>query len=132
MRKKIKNIISIRDFSKKEIIGILELIRKIDNMPQKKKSVLLKGKTLATLFFEPSTRTRLSFESAMLHLGGDVIGFADAGTSSVKKGESLMDTIRTVEKYCDVIAMRHPLEGAARVASEVSNRPRRQCPFVLL
>jgi aspartate carbamoyltransferase catalytic subunit len=83
----------------------------------------LSGKVLATLFFEPSTRTRLSFESAMVSMGGRVIGFADANVSSTRKGESLADTIRTVMGYCDVIVMRHSVEGAARLASLVSRVP---------
>jgi hypothetical protein len=81
-------------------------------------SDMLKGKILANLFFEPSTRTRLSFESAMLKLGGSSIGFGDAEITSVKKGENLADTIRTVENYADIIALRHPLEGAAKLAAE--------------
>lgn len=113
-----KHIVSINDFSKQEIVEVLELTERVEAMDQEKKSKLLKGKRLATLFFEPSTRTRLSFESAMQELGGSVIGFADAETSSTKKGESLKDTVRTVERYCDVIALRHPLEGSARLASE--------------
>ena len=84
---------------------------------------MLKGKILATLFYEPSTRTRLSFESAMLKLGGSNIGFADAEMASVKKGESLADTVRTVENYADAIALRHSLEGAARLAAEFSKVP---------
>jgi aspartate carbamoyltransferase catalytic subunit len=83
----------------------------------------MQGKVLATLFFEPSTRTRLSFEAAMVSMGGQVIGFADPNVSSAKKGESLADTIRTVTGYVDVIAMRHPLEGAARLASQVASVP---------
>lgn len=83
----------------------------------------LKGKILATLFFEPSTRTRLSFEAAMLKLGGNYIGFADADIASVKKGENLVDTIRTVEKYADAIALRHNLEGSAKLAAEYSKVP---------
>ena len=82
-----------------------------------------RGKILATLFFEPSTRTRLSFEAAMLHLGGAVEGFSDAANSSTTKGESLADTIRTVSSYVDVIAMRNPKEGAALLASRYSNCP---------
>ena len=89
----------------------------------KKGSDLLKGKILATLFFEPSTRTRLSFETAMLKLGGSNIGFAEAEVTSVKKGENLADTIRTIEKYADVIALRHSLEGAAKLAAEFSVIP---------
>jgi aspartate carbamoyltransferase catalytic subunit len=88
-----------------------------------KGSDMLRGKILATLFFEASTRTRLSFESAMHKLGGSTIGFAEAEIASVKKGENLADTIRTVENYADVIAMRHPLEGAARLAAEFSRVP---------
>jgi aspartate carbamoyltransferase catalytic subunit len=89
----------------------------------KKSSDALKGKILATLFYEPSTRTRLSFETAMLKLGGSTIGFAEVESASVKKGENLADTIRTVENYADVIAMRHPLDGAAKLAAEYSKVP---------
>lgn len=88
-----------------------------------KSSDMLKGKILATLFFEPSTRTRLSFEAAMLKLGGSVIGFAEADIASVKKGENLSDTVRTVENYADVIALRHPLDGAAKLAAELAKIP---------
>jgi aspartate carbamoyltransferase catalytic subunit len=84
---------------------------------------MLRGKILATLFFEPSTRTRLSFEAAMHKLGGSTIGFAEAEIASVKKGENLADTVRTVENYSDVIALRHPLEGAARLAAEFARIP---------
>lgn len=84
---------------------------------------MLKGKMLATLFFEPSTRTRLSFESAMLRLGGSAIGFAEPKVASVEKGENLADTVRVVENYADVLAVRHPLEGAARVAAEFASVP---------
>jgi aspartate carbamoyltransferase catalytic subunit len=86
-------------------------------------SDILKRKILATLFFEPSTRTRLSFEAAMLKLGGSTIGFADADITSVKKGENLSDTIRTIENYADIIALRHPLEGSAKLAAEFSKVP---------
>jgi aspartate carbamoyltransferase catalytic subunit len=86
-------------------------------------SDMLRGKMLATLFFEPSTRTRLSFEAAMHKLGGSAIGFAEAEIASVKKGENLADTVRVVEKYADVIALRHPLEGAARLAAEFAEVP---------
>ena len=89
----------------------------------KKGSDMLKGKILANLFFEPSTRTRLSFEAAMLKLGGSVIGFAEAELASVKKGENLADTVRTVENYADVIALRHPLDGAAKLAAELAKVP---------
>ncbi len=115
-----KSIISIRDISKEEILHILDVARDMEEHP---KYELLKGKVMASLFFEPSTRTRLSFESAMEKLGGEVIGFAETGTSSVKKGESLGDTVKTVGNYSDVIAIRHSLEGAARLASEVVSIP---------
>ena len=89
----------------------------------KQGSDMLRGKMLATLFFEPSTRTRLSFESAMLRLGGSAIGFAEPKVASVEKGENLADTVRVVESYADVLAVRHPLEGAARVAAEFASVP---------
>ncbi len=89
----------------------------------KKGSDLLRGKSLATIFFEPSTRTRLSFESAIQRLGGNAIGFAQAEIASVKKGENLADTVRVVENYADVIALRHSLEGAARLAAEFAQAP---------
>jgi len=117
-----RDIISIRDFTREEIDYILETARIMEPIARKG-SDILKGKILATLFFEPSTRTRLSFETAMIKLGGSTIGFAEAEIASVKKGENLVDTIRTVEKYADVIALRHPLEGAARLAAEVAEVP---------
>jgi len=115
-----RDIISIRDFSKEEIEFILE---KALLVKKKKYENALEGKVLASLFFEPSTRTRLSFESAMLSLGGRVFGFADQLTSSISKGETLNDTIKIVMGYSDVIVMRHPLEGSARAASECSTVP---------
>ncbi|MEM3190470.1 MAG: aspartate carbamoyltransferase, partial [Candidatus Bathyarchaeia archaeon] len=117
-----RDIISIRDFTREEIDYILETARIMEPIARKG-SDILKGKILATLFFEPSTRTRLSFETAMIKLGGSTIGFAEAEIASVRKGENLVDTIRTVEKYADVIALRHPLEGAARLAAEVAEVP---------
>ena len=99
---------------------ILELAEEFEKNP---KQNLLQGYVIATLFFEPSTRTRLSFESAINRLGGRVIGFAEAGITSATKGESLRDTIKTVSNYCDLIVMRHPLEGSARFASEVAGVP---------
>ena len=117
-----RDIASIEDFTREEINYILGIAKNMEPLAQSG-SEMLKGKILATLFFEPSTRTRLSFESAMLKLGGSVIGFGDADTSSVKKGENLADTVRTVENYADVIALRHPLEGAARLAAEFSSIP---------
>ena len=114
-------IISAKDFNREDIEYILK--RANDMMDDKKSYDLLKGKILATLFFEPSTRTRLSFESAMLRLGGQIIGFHSGDVSSIKKGETLVDTIRTVENYCDCIAIRHNLEGAALLASKFSRIP---------
>ena len=117
-----KDITSIEDFSRAQIEHILDVSQSMEPIA-KKGSNLLKGKILATLFFEPSTRTRLSFETAMLKLGGSNIGFAESEVTSVKKGENLADTIRTIEKYADVIALRHSLEGAAKLAAEFSVIP---------
>jgi aspartate carbamoyltransferase catalytic subunit len=117
-----RDIISIEDFSREEINYILNTSKAMEPIAQKG-SDMLKGKILATLFFEPSTRTRLSFESAMLKLGGSIIGFAEAEIASVKKGENLADTVRVVENYADVIALRHPLDGAAKLAAEFSKVP---------
>ena len=115
-----RSLVSINDFSKEEYIKILDIAEEFEKQPKQK---ILDSYVVATLFFEPSTRTRLSFESAVNQLGGKVIGFSDASSSSVKKGESLKDTIKTVANYSDLIVMRHPLEGSARFASEVSNVP---------
>ncbi|ACS89511.1 aspartate carbamoyltransferase [Thermococcus sibiricus] len=121
---KFQDVISINDFGKEEIEYVLKTAKRLENELNERKILqYAKGKILATLFFEPSTRTRFSFESAMHRLGGSVIGFAEASSSSVKKGESLMDTIRTVEKYADVIVIRHPREGAARLAAEIAEIP---------
>jgi aspartate carbamoyltransferase catalytic subunit len=117
-----RDIVSIKDFSRKEIDYLLNRSQDMEPMARKG-SDMLKGKILATLFFEPSTRTRLSFEAAMLKLGGSTIGFAEAEIASVRKGENLADTVRTVENYADIIALRHPLEGAAKLAAEFSNVP---------
>ncbi|MFO0980515.1 MAG: aspartate carbamoyltransferase [Planctomycetota bacterium] len=114
-----RDIISMRDFSRDEILYLLDAVKQFagEHRP------LLEGKILATLFFEPSTRTRLSFESAMNRLGGAAIGFADMRVSSTTKGESLSDTIRVVEGYCDVIVIRHPADGSARLAAEAAQLP---------
>jgi aspartate carbamoyltransferase catalytic subunit len=117
-----RDIISIQDFSREESSYILDISHSMEEVA-KKGSDMLKGKILATLFFEPSTRTRLSFEAAMIKLGGSAIGFAEAEIASVKKGENLADTVRTVENYADVIALRHPLEGSAKLAAEFSRIP---------
>ena len=111
-----RHLIDITDFTVEEIEGILDLGDKMIADPDAYTETL-RGKILATLFFEPSTRTRLSFESAMLSLGGSVLGFSSADSSSTAKGESLMDTIRTVSCYSDIIAMRHPKEGAPMAGS---------------
>jgi aspartate carbamoyltransferase catalytic subunit len=119
-----KDVISIRDFSKEEIEEILKEAEKMEAALAKNAPLnYLEGKILANLFFEPSTRTRLSFASAMQKLGGSVIGFEDITSTSMAKGESLIDTIKTVEKYCDVIVIRHPREGSARLAAEISEKP---------
>mgnify|MGYP003867246057 FL=1 len=115
-----KSLISIDDYSKADIINTLDRAEDFERNPNQP---LLEGKVIASLFFEPSTRTRLSFESAISRLGGKVIGFASKDSSSVQKGESLKDTIKTVNNYCDLIIMRHPLEGSARYASEVADVP---------
>jgi aspartate carbamoyltransferase catalytic subunit len=115
-----KSLISIHDITKDEIGKILEVAEKFEKNP---KQNILEKFVVATLFFEPSTRTRLSFESAASQLAAKVIGFSDATTTSVKKGESLKDTILTVSNYSDLIVMRHPKDGSARFASEVSPVP---------
>ena len=122
MKFKGRDIISIKDFTREEIDYILEIALAMEPLA-KTGSNMLRGKILATLFFEASTRTRLSFESAMHKLGGSTIGFAEAEIASVKKGENLADTIRVVENYADVIALRHPLEGSARLAAEFARVP---------
>ena len=115
-----KSLVSISDLSKEEIVGLLNKAAEFEKNPNQR---ILQGKVVATLFFEPSTRTRLSFETAVNRLGGRVIGFSDAKTSSQSKGETLKDTIMMVSNYADVIVMRHYLEGAARYASEISPVP---------
>ncbi|QZT36956.1 aspartate carbamoyltransferase [Halosquirtibacter xylanolyticus] len=115
-----KSLISITDFTKEEYLRILELAADFEANPNQR---LLEGKVVASLFFEPSTRTRLSFDTAINRLGGRQIGFSDSSSSSVTKGETLHDTIRMVSSYADLIIMRHPVEGSARYASEVSDVP---------
>ncbi|MCY6369686.1 aspartate carbamoyltransferase [Clostridium ganghwense] len=117
-----RNLIDPMDFSTEELEEVFNLAEKIIENPDKY-SKIGEGKLLATLFFEPSTRTRFSFEAAMLRLGGKVLGFSDANSSSASKGESVADTIRVVGGYADVVAMRHPKEGAAKVASMYSEVP---------
>lgn len=114
------SLVSISDISKEEILQLLEVARYFEENPNHK---ILDGRVVATLFFEPSTRTRLSFETAVNRLGGRVIGFSDASTTSSSKGETLKDTIKMVSNYVDLIIMRHYLEGAARYATEVTETP---------
>ena len=111
-----KNLIEIMDLSTAEIDSLIDTAADIVANPEKYRDKC-RYKKLATLFFEPSTRTRLSFEAAMLELGGSVLGFSEASSSSASKGESVSDTIRVVGCYADIIAMRHPKEGAPMVAS---------------
>ena len=115
-----KSLISIRDFTKEEILHILETAKEFEQNPVQD---FLTGKVIASLFFEPSTRTRLSFETAVNRLGARVIGFSDASNTSQSKGETLKDTIKMVNNYVDMIIMRHPLEGSSRYASEVADVP---------
>lgn len=115
-----KSFVSIDQCSKEDILRLLDNARKFEKSPNR---TVLNGKVAATLFFEPSTRTRLSFETAINRLGGKVIGFQDASTTSSSKGETLKDTILMVSNYADLIIMRHHLEGAALYASEVTNIP---------
>ena len=129
------NFVTIEDLSKEKILYLLEMAKEFENHPNRE---LLKGKVVATLFFEPSTRTQLSFQTAANRLGARVIGFSDAKTSSTTKGETLKDTILMVSNYADVIAMRHSIEGAAlyrgcrpvcqRDSSGTYRQCRRRCP----
>lgn len=115
-----RDIISIKDLSKEDILTILKTARKMEKQDHLN---LMKGRILATLFYEPSTRTRLSFESAMHRIGGAVLGFSQAKVSSAAKGETIHDTIKMMEAYADVVVMRHPVEGAARRAAESGSIP---------
>lgn len=117
-----RHLLSPLDFSVEELDDLLALATDIEHNPDKYKDAC-KGKKLATLFYEPSTRTRLSFEAAMLNLGGNVLGFSSADSSSASKGESVSDTIRIISCYADICAMRHPKEGAPLVASTKSSIP---------
>jgi len=118
-----RDIISIKDFSRSELEYLFSISDKVDSLDYKKKEELGKSKILGLLFFEPSTRTKLSFEAAMLSIGGNVLGFAHPSMSSVEKGENLADTMRTVENYVDAIVLRHSMEGANRFAAEVASKP---------
>lgn len=117
-----RHLISPLDFSVEELNELMDVANDIEQNPDKYKETC-KGKTLATCFYEPSTRTRLSHEAAMLNLGGNIMGFSSAGSSSAAKGESVADTIRTISCYADICAMRHPKEGTAMVAAQASPIP---------
>ncbi|MCB9898045.1 MAG: aspartate carbamoyltransferase [Planctomycetes bacterium] len=114
-----RDLISMRDYKRDELLTILDEATLYEGFEQP----ILAGKVMASLFFEPSTRTHLSFSAAMNRLGGGVLGFADARVSSTAKGESLADTIRVVENYCDIVLIRHPMEGAARLAADNTSLP---------
>ena len=118
-----KNIISVRDLDKQKLELIFDATDKIIDMSQDKRREIARGKTLGYLFFEPSTRTRLSFESAIALLGGTSIGIADATSSSIHKGETLGDAVKVISSYCDVLVLRHSLDGSSRFAAEISNKP---------
>ena len=118
-----KNIISVRDLDKQKLEQIFDATNKIIDMGHDKRREIARGKTLGYLFFEPSTRTRLSFESAMALLGGTSVGIADATSSSIHKGETLGDTVKVISSYCDVLVLRHSLDGSSRFATEISDKP---------
>ena len=118
-----KSIISVRDLDKQKLESIFDATNKIIDMDGDQRREIARGKTLGYLFFEPSTRTRLSFEAAMALLGGTSIGIADVLSSSVHKGETLGDTVKIISSYCDVLALRHSLDGSSRFAAEASNKP---------
>ena len=118
-----KSVISVRDLDKQKLESIFDATNKIMDMSGKQRREIARGSTLGYLFFEPSTRTRLSFEAAMALLGGTSLGIADVLSSSVHKGETLGDTVKIISSYCDVLALRHPLDGSSRFAAEASNKP---------
>ncbi len=118
-----RDLISINDLGREDIERYLSMATAIEAVPRREKLDILRGFILLEMFFEPSTRTKLSFESAMRRLGGGVMGFSDISTTSVKKGESFRDTVRTVENYADILVIRHSQEGTARLAAEISRLP---------
>jgi len=115
-----RSLVSIEDLTREEILLVL---KRAEEMKKKAPKEHLRGKILASCFFEPSTRTRLSFEAAMIRLGGSTIGFSDSGSTSAKKGESLHDSMKVIGHYADILVVRHPSEGAARAASEATDKP---------
>lgn len=117
-----RDIVSIRDFSREDLLEAISKAEAIEK-ERDKHSLLLRGKIMASLFFEPSTRTRLSFEAAMHRLGGSVIGFAEPSMTSIAKGETFEDTIRIIDGYCDVIVIRHPEIGSAKKAADIAKNP---------
>lgn len=118
-----RDVISIRDFTREELEFLFRFTDRISNLSRTERSGLGKGMTLGSIYYEPSTRTRMSFEAAMSSIGGNSIGIADPKSSSIEKGESLSDTIRIMDLYSDVLVLRHPLDGSGRFASELSKNP---------
>jgi len=118
-----KDIISIKDFDKEKLEKVFTITEKIMQLNTSERREICKGKTLGYLFYEPSTRTRLSFESAMASIGGNSLGISDVASSSTQKGESLADTVRMISIYSDVLVLRHPLDGSSRFAAETSDKP---------
>ena len=118
-----RDVVSIRDFSRDELDFLFSFTDKISTLSRSERSELGRGRTLGSIYYEPSTRTRMSFEAAISSIGGSSIGIADPKSSSIEKGESLSDTIRIMDLYCDVLVLRHPLDGSGRFASELSRNP---------
>jgi aspartate carbamoyltransferase catalytic subunit len=118
-----RDIVSIKDFTKEDLQAVFDATDKVSKLKPSQRGELGKGRTLGYIFYEPSTRTRMSFEAAMASLGGASIGIADLKSSSVEKGESLADTIRVIDLYSDVIVLRHPMDGSSRFAAELSQNP---------
>ena len=118
-----KDVISIRDLGKEELDSIFSATEKIIGLDPNQRREIARGKVLGYLFFEPSTRTRLSFQSAMALIGGTSLGIADVSSSAVQKGESLSDTVRVMSGYTDVLVLRHPLDGSSRFSAEISQKP---------
>ena len=118
-----RDVVSIRDFSRDELEFLFSFTDKISTLSRSERSELGRGRTLGSIYYEPSTRTRMSFEAAISSIGGSSIGIADPKSSSIEKGESLSDTIRIMDLYCDVLVLRHPLDGSGRFASELARNP---------